>query len=142
MNLKLNISNNRILTVSIGIAYLWFGILKYFPNQSPAEDLAKNTIDVLTFSLIPSNISIILLAIWESLVGVFLIMNIYKRIAILLAIVHMTFTFTPLFIFPEQMFINTPFQLTLVGQYIIKNIVILVALFSLYKLPAINPKLD
>ena len=141
MNLKLNISNNRILTVSIGIAYLWFGTLKYFPNQSPAEDLAKNTIDVLTFSLIPSNVSIILLAIWESLVGVLLIMNIYKRVAILLAIVHMTLTFTPLFLFPEQMFINTPFQLTLVGQYIIKNIVIIVALFSLYNLSTKTPKL-
>ena len=141
MNLKLNISNSRILTVSIGIAYLWFGALKYFPNQSPAEDLAKNTIDVLTFSLIPSNVSIILLAIWESLVGVLLILNIYKRVAILLAIVHMTLTFTPLFIFPEQMFINTPFQLTLVGQYIIKNIVIIVALFSLYNLSTKTPKL-
>jgi uncharacterized membrane protein YkgB len=141
MNLKLNLSNNRILTVSIGIAYLWFGILKYFPNQSPAEDLAKNTIDVLTFSLIPSNISIILLAIWESLVGFLLIMNIYKRVAILLALVHMTLTFTPLFLFPEQMFINAPFQLTLLGQYIIKNIVIIVALFSLYKLPPTKPKL-
>ncbi len=141
MKLKHNISYSNILSISIGIAYLWFGALKYFPNQSPAEDLAKNTIDVLTFSLIPSNVSIILLAIWESLVGVLLIMNIYKRVAILLAIVHMTLTFTPLFIFPEQMFINMPFQLTLVGQYIIKNIVIIVALFSLYNLSTKKPKL-
>ena len=134
MKLKLKISNERIIAISIGIIYLWFGALKYFPSVSPAEDLAKNTIDVLTLSILPSSISIILLAIWETIVGVLLIVNYYKRIAIFLALTHMALTFTPLFIFPEQMFTQIPFELTLAGQYIIKNFVIIAALLSLNNL--------
>ncbi|MGH1435298.1 MAG: doxx family protein [Lewinella sp.] len=141
MNLKLNFSRSYILALSIGIIYLWFGTLKYFPNQSPAEDLAKDTITILTFNIIPANVSIILLAIWESLVGILLITNIYRRVAVLLALVHMAFTFTPLFVLPEQVFVNIPFQLTLLGQYIIKNLVIIAALLSLYNLPRAEPEL-
>ena len=141
MNLKLNLTKNHILSMSIGILYLWFGTLKFFPDQSPAEDLAKNTISVLTFNQIPPNVSIVLLAIWETLVGVLLITNIYRRVAVFLALAHMILTFTPLFIIPEQVFVDMPFQLTLVGQYIIKNIVIIVALVSLYQLPERKPKL-
>ncbi len=142
MNLKPQISHNYILALSIGIVYLWFGTLKYFPNVSPAEDLAKNTIDVLTFNLIPSNVSIILLAIWESLVGVLLIVNIFRRTAIILALAHMAFTFFPLLFFTDQVFVNTPFHLTLLGQYIIKNLVIVAGLLALYKLPTTKPKLQ
>lgn len=135
MNLKYQISNNHILAITIGIVYLWFGTLKYFPNLSPAEDLAKNTIDALTNSLIPSSISIILLAIWETLVGILLIVNIYRQITIVIALAHLFLTFTPLFLFPDQVFTNAPFQLTLVGQYIFKNIIIIAGLITLYKLP-------
>lgn len=119
--------------MSIGVIYLWFGVLKYFPNVSPAEDLAKNTIDVLTFGLIPSNVSIILLAIWESVVGLLLIANIWKRVAIIAALVHIVFTFAPLLILTDLTFESAPLQLTLLGQYIIKNLVIIAGLLILYQ---------
>ena len=141
MNLKHQISNNHILALSIGIVYLWFGTLKYFPNISPSGDLAKNTINALTINLIPSNVSIILLAIWESLIGVLLIVNIYRRTVILIALVHMALTFSPLFLFTDQVFSNLPFHLTLLGQYIFKNLIIIAVLLTLYKLPTTKPKL-
>jgi len=141
MNLKHKLRSNHILAFSIGIVYLWFGALKYIPELSPAEDLAKNTINALTINLIPSSISIILLAVWESLVGVLLILNILPRVTILLALAHMLLTFTPLFLFPEQVFNNEPFQLTLLGQYIIKNVIIIGGLLTLYKLHSVNTKL-
>ena len=119
------------LAVSIGIIYLWFGILKFFPNVSPAEQLAKDTITMLTFGLIPANISIYLLAIWETVVGVCLILNIWKRPIILVALIHMICTFTPLIFFPHLSFTYAPTQLTLVGQYIIKNLIIIAALIRL-----------
>lgn len=140
MNLKPQLSHDRLLALSIGIVYLWFGTLKYFPNVSPAEDLARNTIDILSFHLIPSNVSIILLAIWETLVGVLLILNVARRTAIILALTHMVFTFFPLLFFTDQAFGNTPFQLTLVGQYIVKNLIIIAALLALYKLPTTKPE--
>lgn len=140
MNIKL--SSNQILAISIGIVYLWFGVLKYFPGASPAEDLAINTMNALTFNLIPSNVSIILLAIWESLVGVLLIANIYRREVVILALVHMAFTFTPMFLLPKQVFVDIPFHLSLVGQYIIKNIIIISALLILYKQDVIKAELS
>lgn len=134
MNIKEGITNNHFLAISIGVIYLWFGALKFFAGISPAEELAVNTIDVLTFSLIPSQISIILLAIWETAVGLLFVLGIYKRTVISLALIHMVLTFTPLFFFPEQIFTSLPFQLTLLGQYILKNVIIIGALITLYKL--------
>lgn len=124
-------SRNSFLTISIGMVYLWFGILKFFPNLSPAEGLAKSTVHALSFGLIPDNISIILLAIWETLVGMALIFNIWRKRAVILALVHMFFTFMPLLFFPEQVFSDGPFYLTLLGQYIVKNLVIISALPTL-----------
>jgi len=135
MDLKKHILGNNVLAISIGLVYLWCGGLKYFPHLSPAENLAKNTIHLLTFGTIPSNVSIILLAIWETIVGLLLILNIYRKQAIVLALIHMVFTFTPMLFFPEQSFSDAPMGFTFVGQYIFKNIIIISALLTLYKLP-------
>lgn len=135
MKVKFLFQRNHILAISIGLVYLWFGALKFFPQLSPAETLAKNTIDLLTFGIIPNNISIILLAIWETLVGLLLVLNLYRKPAIIFALIHMVLTFTPLFLFPNQSFADLPVGFSLVGQYIFKNIIIISALITLYKLP-------
>ena len=117
------------LRVSIGIIYVWFGALKFFPGVSPAEELAKETIHQLTFKLINPELSLLLLAIWETAIGVLLISGLYPRVVIRIVLVHMICTFTPLFLLPGVSFTSAPFALTLVGQYIVKNIVIVSALF-------------
>lgn len=121
------------VAICIGIVYLWFGLLKFFPGISPAESLAKDTIDQLTFGLIPPNISIVTLAIWETLIGLLFIANYFNRFVIFAALVHITLTFTPFFFFPELTLTEVPFGLTLLGQYIIKNIVIVAMLGILYR---------
>jgi uncharacterized membrane protein YphA (DoxX/SURF4 family) len=121
------------LRISIGIIYIWFGLLKFFHGYSPAEDLAINTISRLTTDLIPENISIILLAIWECSVGLFLILGIWRKQMIGLLLVHMICTFTPLFFFPDLSFKTVPYGFTLVGQYIMKNIIILGAAWVLWQ---------
>ncbi len=118
-----------ILRVSIGVIYIWFGVLKFFPGVSPAEELAKETIHLLTFRLIEPDLSLLLLAIWETAIGVLLLAGVYSRWVIRIVLVHMICTFTPLFLLPALSFTAAPFSLTLVGQYIIKNIVIISALF-------------
>lgn len=140
MTFKNRISQNHILAFCIGLVYVWFGVLKYFSGESPAEDLAKNTIDLLTFGIISSKISILLLALSETIIGLFLILNIYRKPVIIVALIHITFTFTPLFLFPEKSFTNSIFSFSLLGQYIFKNIVIIGALITLYRLPAENIK--
>jgi len=46
------------LRIALGIVFLWFGALKFFPGMSPAEDLAARTIDVLTFGIVPPEIAL------------------------------------------------------------------------------------
>ena len=116
-----------LLRLSIGIIYLWFGALKFFPGYSPAEDLAINTINKLTFGLIPQPVNIILLAIWECALGLLLITGTWLRAALVCLFVHMLCTFTPLLFFPSVSFKYAPYGFTLVGQYIMKNIIIVCA---------------
>lgn len=124
--------SNHILAITVGLVYLWFGVLKFFQSASPAEDLAKSTMELLTFGLIPSNVSIILLATWETLVGFLLMINVFRRPVIAVAMVHTAFTFSPLFLFPELSFSNPPFSFTFLGQYVFKNIIMMGALVVLY----------
>ncbi|MBK8026708.1 MAG: DoxX family protein [Chloroflexi bacterium] len=113
-----------LLRISLGIVFFWFGILKFFPNASPAEDLAARTIDQLTFGIVPPNVALPVLAAWEVLIGLGLITGKFIRATILLLVVQMLGTITPLFLFPSETWINFPVSPTLEGQYIIKNIVL------------------
>ena len=116
-----------ILRVSLGIVFFWFGVLKFFPGLSPAQDLAIRTIQILTFGLISPNLAIILLAIWECLIGIGLIFNLFVRVTLLLLWLQMLGTITPIFFFPHEVFMRIPYAPTLEGQYIIKNIVLISA---------------
>jgi len=123
----INVRSLTLLRISIGIIYLWFGALKFFHGYSPAEDLAINTINRLTLGFVPQPVNIILLAIWECSVGLCLIFGKWVRAALVLFFVHMACTFTPLLFFPDVSFKFAPYGFTLVGQYIMKNIVIVCA---------------
>jgi uncharacterized membrane protein YphA (DoxX/SURF4 family) len=116
-----------LLRLSLGIVFLWFGILKFFPELSPAEDLVGRTFQVLTFGLIPASAANIILAVWESLIGLGLITGIFMRITLLLLFLQMAGTFTPIFLFPAEVFTRIPYAPTLEGQYIIKNVVLISA---------------
>lgn len=135
MNLKQKLPAYHTLSISIGLVYLWFGILKFFPGLSPADELAKQTIAIITFNLIPPKISIIVLAFWETLIGVCLVFNIYRKKVVVIALIHLVLTFTPFLFFPELCFVNVPYQFTLLGQYIFKNLVIIAALIAIYYMP-------
>ncbi len=129
-----------LLAISIGFVYLWFGSLKFFPSLSPAEGLAKNTIHALTFGVLPDSISIVLLAIMEVGIGIFLILNIWRKITINMALFHMALTFAPLLLFPTESFQSAPLVPTLLGQYIGKNFIIVAALLTMMKKDKIEGK--
>ena len=116
-----------LLRISIGIIYIWFGMLKYFPQLSPADELAKDTIRLITFHLIPDTVSIILLAIWETVLGSLIVIGVWKRVIYYFLLLHLACTFVPLFCFTELSFTVSPYAFTLVGQYIMKNIIIVCA---------------
>jgi uncharacterized membrane protein YkgB len=52
----------------------------------------------------------------------------------------MTFTFTPLFILPELSFSHAPYAFTHVGQYIVKNVVFILAGILIYQNIEKKPK--
>jgi uncharacterized membrane protein YphA (DoxX/SURF4 family) len=116
-----------ILRVSLGINFLWFGVLKFFPGQSPAQQIATITIERLTFGFIQPNVSIMLLAIWETLIGIGLISGLFLRLTLFLLFVQMIGTMTPLILFPAETFSRFPLVPTLEGQYMIKNLVLISA---------------
>ena len=108
-----------LLRYSLGVIFIWFGALKPFDN-SPANDLIEKTI-----VFIPSEIFIPILGIWEIAIGVGLIVRRFNRIAIFLLLLQMPGTMLPLIILPEVCYVTFPFVLTLEGQYIIKNLVLI-----------------
>lgn len=127
----LRMHNTRLTAACIGVVYFWFGFLKFIPGSSPAEQLAKDTIGVMTFGLIPPDYSYLLLAIWETALGLLFILNVRRKWVIYLALAHIVCTFTPLIFFPETSF-QSGGSLTLTGQYIIKNLIIIAALLSIF----------
>ena len=110
------------LRYSLGLIYIWFGILKPF-GLSPAQELVENTIywfdNPKTF--VP------ILGWWEVVIGLTMCIKPLIRVSIFLLFIQMPGTFLPLILLPEVCFSNFPFGLTLEGQYIIKNLIIISA---------------
>jgi uncharacterized membrane protein YphA (DoxX/SURF4 family) len=121
----------KLLSTSIGLIYIWFGALKLMPTLSPAEGLAGRTIELITFDLISDDLARLLLAGIEILIGIGLMLGFKPKFVIKAALCHMICTFIPLFAFPEISFAQAPFAFTIVGQYIMKNLIIIVALLIL-----------
>tara|TARA_A200000159_G_C7144579_1_gene264564 strand:- start:167 stop:604 length:438 start_codon:yes stop_codon:yes gene_type:complete len=111
-----------LLRYSLGIIYIWFGALKPM-GLSPAQELVENT--VYWFEN-PSTF-VPILGIWEVIIGITMIIKPLIRISIILLFIQMPGTFLPLVLFPEVCFTNFPFGLTLEGQYIVKNLIIISA---------------
>ncbi|MGY2896712.1 DoxX family protein [Deinococcus sp. UYEF24] len=116
-----------VLRVSLGLVFFWFGVLKFFPGASAAEALATHTISVLTFGLMPAQVSLPILATWECVIGLGLISGRYMRFVLALLFAQMAGTFLPLAFFPHETFKAFPFIPNLEGQYIIKNLVLVSA---------------
>ena len=123
----------KLIRLSLGIIFLWYGMLKFFPTFSPAEDLAIKTIDIMFFGLINPLLSIKLLALLEVSIGIGFLFGFYTRVVTVVFIGHMICTFAPLFLLPELSFTQAPYAFTIVGQYIVKNIVFILAGILIYQ---------
>lgn len=112
----------RLMRIGLGVIFLWFGALKLVPGLSPAEELVRNT----TYFVNPDWF-IPVLALWEMAIGIGLIFGIFMRLTLLLLFLQMPGTALPLVVLPEVVWTQFPFGLTLEGQYIIKNLVLITA---------------
>lgn len=111
-----------LLRIGLGIVFFWFGALKLFPDLSPAEDLVRNTV-----YFVDPDWFIPVLAVWEMAIGLGLIWGKFMRLTLLLLFLQMPGTALPLVVLPDQVWTHFPYGLTLEGQYIVKNIVLVSA---------------
>ena len=117
-----------VARISLFIVFFWFGFLKII-DASPANPLVAalltKTLPVITF-----NQFIVLLGIWEMIIGVTFLIPKAERFTILLLIPHMITTFLPL-IFLQNITWQSFLIPTLEGQYIIKNLLIIALAVSI-----------
>lgn len=108
-----------IVRIGIGVVFVWFGALKLI-GVSPAGELVAKTVYFL-----PSDLFVPVLGVWEVLIGVCLLYRPLIRVGILLLFLQMPGTFLPVVLLPDVVFTQFPYGLTVEGQYIVKNLVII-----------------
>ena len=109
-----------LLRYSLAMIFIWFGLLKPL-GISPAQELVENTVywfdDKTTF--------VNYLGWWEVVIGFTMCVRPLIRISIFLLFLQIPGTFLPLVLLPEVCFTDFPYGLTLEGQYIVKNLIII-----------------
>ncbi|MBR9703260.1 hypothetical protein GOV10_04440 [Candidatus Woesearchaeota archaeon] len=108
---------HRILRYSLGLVFIWFGALKLIPGLSPAQELVELTVPIGAWF-------VILLGVWEIVIGLCLWWRPALRVGIGLMALQMMGTFLPL-IFLSGLSWQSFGVPTLEGQYIIKNVVLI-----------------
>ena len=117
------------LQLGLAIVYIIFGFYKII-DVSPAYELVSKTVfwwDPEWF--VP------VLGIGEMLIGLLFLFKKTIKPALVLFTLHMIATFSPFLIVPEEAW-QSAFILSLEGQYIVKNVVLIAAGWALYKLKA------
>lgn len=114
------------LRVSLAVVFVWFGLLKPL-GLSPAADLVRQTVGWMPVLTPDGWLSAI--GWWEVAIGVTFLFRATARIAIAMLALQMVGAFLPLVILPEVTFQpgRIPYGLTVEGQYIVKNILIISA---------------
>lgn len=109
-----------LLSLSMGVVFLWFGALKLDMGLSPAEPLIRETI-----SFLPMKFFLPVLAVWEMVIGLGFLTGKFKRATILLLMAQMGGAMSPIILAPDRIFNTFPYSFTLEGQYVVKDIILI-----------------
>lgn len=115
------------LRISLGAVFLAFGVLKYFPGVSPAQDLAVATTDILFFGRLPGSVAIVLIATLECAIGLLLIVGRGLRLAVYLLVGQLIGILSPVVLLSGRLFAGPHGAPTLEGQYVLKDVVLVAA---------------
>ncbi len=110
----------RLLSMALGVVFIWFGGLKLVPGLSPAEELVRATLPWF-----PGDVFVPVLGVWEALIGIGFLTGRALRATIFLLFLQMPGTLLPIVLLPERVFTAFPLGLTLEGQYIVKNLTLI-----------------
>jgi uncharacterized membrane protein YkgB len=116
----------RLLRLSLGAVFLWFALPKFLPGVSPVDGLVERTVGVLTLHLVPGGAGRVLLASVETGIGLGMLTGRLPRLTLMVLLLQMIGTLTPVALFPGEIFAASG-ALTLQGQFIAKNLVIIAA---------------
>ncbi|MGH3718394.1 MAG: hypothetical protein ACRDRI_06025 [Pseudonocardiaceae bacterium] len=123
------------LRISVGLVTFGFGILKYFPGVSPAQDLVLAAVRVLTFGLVPAvvpnSVVMVLLATVECVIGLSLITGRGLRVTSYLLMSWVLGILSPLVLLPTRLFDGPGHMPTLEGQYVLKDVILLAAAMAI-----------
>ncbi|HJR96839.1 MAG TPA: DoxX family protein [Actinomycetota bacterium] len=110
------------LRVSVGLVFVWFGLLKIF-DVSPVSDLVAQT--VYWFD---PEVVVPALGVFEVAVGTLLLLGKWLRTALALFAGQMLGTFLVFIVLPDVAFRDeNPLLLTVEGEFVVKNLVLLAA---------------
>lgn len=117
--------------ISLFIIFFWFGFLKII-SLSAAETLVTHLHKITLAKFISIHDFLIVLGIVECTIGILWLIPSFTRIAIIIFTIQMITTFLPLILLPTETW-NNILVLSLSGQYIFKNIVLVTGAFTIYK---------
>jgi uncharacterized membrane protein YkgB len=108
--------------IALSIVFFWFGFLKII-HISPAEALVAHLHRVTIARVIPIETFLLLLGAVECTIGILWLIPKATKFVFSLFIIQMLSTFLPLVFLKTETW-QQSFVLTLAGQYIIKNLVL------------------
>ncbi|MDQ6776988.1 MAG: hypothetical protein M3071_12420 [Actinomycetota bacterium] len=118
-----------LVRIAFGVIFLGFGVLKYFPDVSPAQSLTAATTHILFLGLVPSRVALVGVATLECFIGICLLTNRWMRLAVWLLAVEFVGILAPLVVLPGRLFSGPHHAPTLEGQYVLKDLILIAAAF-------------
>jgi uncharacterized membrane protein YphA (DoxX/SURF4 family) len=112
------------LRVSLGLVFLGFGVLKFFPGASPAEELVTRTLTTLSMGAVSDYAALPVTAVAECFIGLTLVTGRWLRLGLVVLGGSLVGIMSPLILFYSDLFPGTP---TLEAQYVFKDIVLVAA---------------
>ena len=105
-----------LLRIALGIIFFWFGALK-LSGFNPVYDIVY-----ASFPILADGIGNLFLGGLETLIGLALICNVLKKTTHAILVVHLLGTFGVFVTAPEIMFSPGFPMLTLAGEFVVKNL--------------------
>lgn len=110
------------LRISLGLVIAGFGVPKFIPGASPAEQLVIQTTEALTFGAVTGTTAVVLTAALETFLGLTLLTGRGLRVGLVVMAGWLVAIMAPVVLFPGDMF-PEGFP-TLTAQYILKDLIL------------------
>ena len=131
-NTQSSISFVWLNRIALFVVFFWFGFLKII-GLSPAKDIVTHLHHQTIEPFITASYFIPLLGLVECLIGILWLIPKFTKLTFIIFCLQMFTTFLPLILLPSDTW-QSDFALTLAGQYIIKNVVLIASAYTIYQI--------